>query len=223
MKNNVEIISVNYNTPDLIERLIKSVREVEGDYPIRIIDGSDKPHFIDEIKRITSTYTNVTLNHFDYNIHHGRGMNHGLLTSNYEWVMIMDSDNYFKQPTIDKMVEACETQGKYMCGWSCNVNANGIDVPRENPQIKYYHPSMLLIQHDFYKELKECCGKSVGFIHHGAPCIQIMKYLHDNKLSDVVGIDLYDLLQIDFKNNEERNKWTCLESRGTVNRFGYQF
>ena len=61
MINNIEILTVNYNTPDLINSLIKSVRDVEGDYPIRVIDGSDSEPYKTDIIEVCEGESNVIL------------------------------------------------------------------------------------------------------------------------------------------------------------------
>jgi len=209
MIDKIEILTINYNTPDLIDNLIKSVREIEGDYQIRIIDGSDKEPFKTEIQNVCKKFNNIILQEQGWNIHHGRGMDFGVSTSNYEWCLIIDSDNYIQQPIIEKMYGAT-IYNKKIIGWTVpNYSRDGVSF-------KYYHPALLLINVDYYKELKI---KGITFVHDGAPCYKIMRYLHDNNLSDVVGVDLEKYLNKDNKKIEGSitiHKW-----RGTGDRFGY--
>ena len=218
MINKIEIISVNYNTPDLIDRMIKSVRDVEGIYPIRIIDGSDREPFKTDIITACQKYENVILSQQGYNIHHGPGLDLGISTSKFEYCLCVDSDNYIQQPIIQKMYDGLVNNNKMMIGWYCHVNDYGVNVDRyyskEYP-IKYYHPSLFMIKKDYYLGLKTM---GIAFIKHGAPSIKIMKYLYNNKISDVVGIDLWEYLGID---DSQIGKYTNLNSRGTVDRFGY--
>ena len=216
--NKIEIISVNYNTPDLINRLIRSVRDVEGQYQIRIIDGSDREPYKSDIRDVCKKYNNIILEQQGYNIHHGGGMDLGVKTSNYDYCLILDSDNYIQQPIVKTMFDALINNNKMMVGGYSHVNSNGIGDSRyfsNKYPIKYYHPSIFMIKKSYYLELN---GVSIGFIKHGAPSIKIMKYLYNNKISDVVGIDLWEYLNI---NDSEIGKFTNLISRGTVNRFGY--
>ena len=220
--SNIEIISVNYNTPDLIDRLVGSVIEKEGNYPIHIIDGSDKQQYKDELVDVMLKHgkqnNNMRITQMDYNIHHGRGMDYGVCDSEYEWVMIIDSDNFIIQPTIDKIMQAVKENDKSICAYHCWTNIFGISQgrnPTKEGVIMYYHPALFLIKKDFYINLKE---NNAGFIHHGAPCIKMMQYLHYNKLSEVVGITLADACGIHVK---DYGQYVNLGSRGTVNRFGY--
>lgn len=218
MINNIEILSVNYNTPDLIERLIKSVREIEGNYPIRIIDGSDREPFKSDIVSVCDKYQNVILQQQGYNIHHGGGMDLGVSTSKYDYCLILDSDNYIQRPIIETMYKGLIENNRTMIGWYCHVNNNGINISRNystDYPIKYYHPSLFMIKKEYYLTLKR---NNITFINHGAPSIKIMEHLHNIGLSDIVGIDLWKYLGI---NESEAGKYTNLDSRGTVNRFGY--
>jgi len=218
MIDKIEIITVNYNTPDLIERIIKSVRDNEGDYQIRIIDGSDKEPFKTDIIKICEKYDNIMLEQQGWNIHHGRGMDLGVSTSKYEYCLSLDSDNYIQQPIIKKMYDGLIENNKMMIGGHCHVNGSGEGIGRNYSKeypIKYYHPSLLMIKTEYYLRLK---AVGITFIHHGAPSIKIMKYLYDNNISDIVGISLWDYLNI---SETEISKYTNLKSRGTVNRFGY--
>ena len=211
MIDNIEIVTVNYNTPDLVKRLIKSVREIEGNYPISIIDGSDKGPFQSEVYNLRSCYENVEVFPMGYNIHHGRGMDYALSSSRYQWCLIIDSDNYIKQPVIEKM-KSLAVGDRKIVGWELIVDSQGKNDPSGFP---YYHPMLLLFNTEYYSKLR---NMGIGFIHHGAPAIQIMQYLHDNNLSQKVGIDMFKGLGI---NKSDIGEYINLASRGTVNRFGY--
>ena len=208
--NNIEIISVNYNTPDLIERLVRSVRLNEGNLPIRIIDGSDQEGSA-KLSESLLSFDNVTVEKQGYNIHHGRGMDLALSTSNYEYCLIMDSDNYIKRPIVKYMMENIGSHKLF--GWYCFVNEKGISNHRTGTvehYIKYFHPSFLLISTEFYKKSES------KMIHHGAPCIEFMK-AHNNEM-DSISLDLCEALSIGFN---EIDNIVSLKGRGTVNRFGY--
>jgi len=201
----MEIVTVNYNTPDLVDRLIKSVRTIEGNYPIRIIDGSSGK-YVQGLKDVVRKYQDVTVDYQGWNIHHGRGMHLALMTSQEDKILFIDSDNFIKKPIIELMM----AQRSKVVGWYCFVDKNGLDSGRKQRGemiYKYFHPSFMLIDVKFYKESKK------EFIHHGAPCI---KFMLANQ--DLDAVDLPTLLGIDF---EDMNEYIELKGRGTVNRFGY--
>ena len=188
----VEIISVNYNTPDFIERMVDSVQK-EGNYPIRIIDGSDREPYENLIRKVCKRY-GVTLQQQGWNIHHGRGMDLGVSTSEFKYVLLIDSDNYLRSPIIEKMHTAMTQNDRKIVGWYCYCNDKGYGNgrrPDHNHPIKYWHPSLMMIETEFYRELK---SKGITFVHHGAPCIEIMKYLHKKGLSDI-GLDILEYLK----------------------------
>lgn len=215
MLNNLEIVSVNFNTPDLTERLIYSVLKREGKYPTRIIDGSNKEPYISQIKEVCKKYNYVQLEQFGYNIHHGRGLDYAISSSAYDWVMCMDSDNYFIKPVLEAMYFATLEHQKKMCGYYCYVDESMTARPDRlkdtNHQILYFHPSMLLINKKYYMEMSK---ENVKFMHHGAPSIRIAKYMHGKD----TGLKLDVALGFDYK---DIGQYVNLESRGTVNRFGY--
>lgn len=217
IRENLEIVTVNYNTPDLIDRLIKSVRDIEGNYPIRVIDGSDTKSFRKQIEDVSDKYTNTCVLEFGWNIHHARGMDSGVTTSDYEWVLIMDSDNYILQPMIDRMMSVVIEKDKKICAYHCYTdslgNSGGRNKVKEYP-VLYYHPCLFLIKKDYYMKLK---ASGAGFVHGGAPCINMMNFLHRHNLTEVVGIKLCDAFGFEAK---DYGKWVCLDSRGTRQRFG---
>lgn len=205
-----EIITVNYNTPDLAERLVKSIRSKEGNIPVRIIDGSNS-EYADSLTNILSPFDSVIIEKQGYNIHHGRGMDLALSTSKFKYCLIMDSDNYIKTPVIRYMLDNIGSHK--MFGWYCYVNDHGISslrVKTDQNYIKYYHPSFLLIDTEFYNK------SQAKMIHHGAPCLEFMKE-HNHEM-DSVALDLCESLNIGFN---DLNRIISLKGRGTVSRFGY--
>lgn len=192
---NLEIVSVNYNTPDLIENLIKSIEKHENDVPIRIIDGSDKQPFINEIIEVCSNRTDVTLERQHYNIHHGGGMHKALMTSSYEWILFMDSDCSLNGNFTSKLQFT-----HYIEGFPCWVDRNGINTPKGKGFL-YIHPEIFLINVERYQHSK------YNFIRHGAPSIEVM-----------LNTDDLDKLCMPEEYRELYNRG----GRGTVNRFGYQ-
>lgn len=68
----IPIIVVSYNSPDLIETLLGSLRRYYSN-KVYIIDGS-APDIVGDIQAITQKYADVEFIPFGYNIHHGPGM-----------------------------------------------------------------------------------------------------------------------------------------------------
>src|SRR4051812_17716708 len=68
----IPVISVSYNSAELIEDLLSSLRAHYSN-PVTIIDGSSEEHYR-AIEAVCAKYADVNFIHFDYNIHHGPGM-----------------------------------------------------------------------------------------------------------------------------------------------------
>ena len=64
----IPVISVSYNSAELIDDLLRSFRSHYTN-PITIIDGSSSAVYRD-IEAVCKNYTNVDFIHFDYNDHH---------------------------------------------------------------------------------------------------------------------------------------------------------
>lgn len=85
----ITALTVSYNTPEYLERLLSSFRKFY-DIPYLVIDGSDEENY-NKIKDFDKRF-NVELLHFNYNIHHGPGMTYGLNYIKTDQVLLVDSD-----------------------------------------------------------------------------------------------------------------------------------
>ena len=188
----MEIITINYNTPDLVDNLIGSIRKIYSN-PIRVIDGSDNKVLAKETRQVCLNYTGVTVDQLGYNIHHGPGMHYACMNSKHEWALIIDSDSRVK----DGLLEVLRFDNPY-CGFGMRVNRFGFNVP--NGEILYLHPHFLLVNTWYYK------SSPYKFIKHGAPALNIMLNVDDHNKSviDDKHLALF-----------ERG------GRGTVERYGY--
>ena len=167
MLQNIEIISVNYNTPKYINNLIDSIRKnTTFDFPIRIIDGSNHLSYINQLDDVIQKFNNVSVEHFKYNIHHGPGMDYAICNSKYKYVLTIDSDVTIISNFENILCDAININ-KAFSGYSSYVNKYGIDVKEKN--ILYPHHRFLLVNTQIYKELRK--NYNIKFIKHGAPCI----------------------------------------------------
>ena len=82
----ITALTVNYNTPDFLERLLVSFRKYY-DLPFVVIDGSDESQY-QKIKSFPDKYQ-ITLIHFGYNIHHGPGLAYGINYIETDQVLIL--------------------------------------------------------------------------------------------------------------------------------------
>lgn len=161
MKENIEILVVNFNTPDLIKRLLDS--QIKFGYsavPIHVIDGSNTLEFQEEIRQICKR---VKLTQFKYNIHHGPGLDFGIHQSKKEYLFLMDSDSYFVKTGLFDILQF--PKDHFGVGRIAIVNQNGgID---KTGKVQYLHPNCCLINKEKYLN-------SRPLTKHGAPFINTM-------------------------------------------------
>jgi len=188
----MEIVTVNYNTPDLLLRLIKSIRKF-SDVPIRVIDGSTTEFKIPAIDVCIAA--DVDIECFNYNIHHGRGLDYALETSRYNHVLCVDSE-----VQLLKGIMECFKADKPLEGLPCMVDSNGMNNPIGG--ILYLHPELLMVDVKWYR------NQEFKFIHHGAPAIQLMAETGNEQKRCLP---------------ETARNYYIRGGRGTVERFGYNF
>jgi glycosyltransferase involved in cell wall biosynthesis len=86
----ITALTVNYNTPDYLERLLTSFRKFYPDLPYLVIDGSSEENY-KKIKNFDKKF-GIQLIHFNYNIHHGPGMTYGIKQIKTDQALFVDSD-----------------------------------------------------------------------------------------------------------------------------------
>ena len=199
--NNIEIISVHYKTPELIYNQYQSVRKFYPTIPYRIIDGSDNAEIYFQDLEEKDEFFSV--NRFGYNIHHGPGMDYGIRTSKFDFLLILDSDVSLKHPIIELMMR--EFKG-YAVGKKIFVDEKGKESwqrkwwqPKGQHKITYIHPYCILICKDSYLQFKP-------FKKHGAPCIDAMTDIYNQNKTDLLSevvIEEY----VDLKICGTRSQW----------------
>ena len=205
---NVTVLTVNYNTHDLVKRLIDSVWRVLGnDISIHIVDGSDQNiSTIDNLEDITSR-DNVVHHKLGFNIHHGPGMDYGISRINTPYTLILDSDSLLTSDILN-IYNTTLPEDFYAAGHACYVDTtghiNGDSNGKNNGNvskfnIKYIHPACLLIDNNRYKNYRP-------FRKHGAPCLDNMIDVNNRNESEL-------LIHIDNDELWEHN------GRGTIDRW----
>lgn len=168
-------ITVNYNTPQLLERAYNSVRRWHN-FPIIIIDGSDNT----ESKKLQAENTTVVFT--GHNIGHGRGLDMGLRLCKTPYALIFDSDIEMLRTPVKNMMKYMN-ENVYGVGWITHIGDDGFDygTPGRNHmnKIPYLHPYFALINVDNYSRFEP-------FVHHGAPAYKAMKHLYNEGFSDML-------------------------------------
>jgi hypothetical protein len=208
----VPIITVSYNSAELIKDLLGSLR-LHYSNPITVIDGSDGER-VREIEAVCSDFKNVKFIHFDYNIHHGPGMawsfnNLGLQGP----ILVLDSDIYILKRGFLEDLYSHLTADMYGVGHVNYVNEEGFDLNYKDGAIPYLHPACMLINLDVVL-------KWPMPIKHGAPMIEPMLALYRAGRTDLIkGVDW---VSNDFmaKNENDYRIYLRHDWQGTVKRSG---
>ncbi len=181
---NTTAVIVTYNTPELIYDCVKSILKFYPRLPILIIDNSPIHSECYQMCKNLSREFDTVKTHFTFhNIGHGRGLHLGINMVYTENVLIVDSDTEMLAPCLETMEKELKTN-VYGIGQIVQVNEHGVNVFRG---IKYLHPYFALIKKKMY-------DNNPGFIHHGAPFIKTMCWIHDqNKLGNSIELKNKDL------------------------------
>jgi hypothetical protein len=214
MISDIQILTVNYNTPDLLKRLIYSFRKFY-DNKIIIIDGSDKENY-ENIKNLSEL--DCTIHHFSYNIHHGPGMGYGFGVVSSDKIMVLDSDVEILQKGFIEDLEKNLPEWSYGIGDCQFVDEKGCNIGLRKGAIglqesemteggyRYLHPACMLLNKNIIMQWPLP-------VKHGAPMIETMKVI--NKLGKSNILTHSNWVHNDFRNEEKiyiKHDWM-----GTVN------
>jgi hypothetical protein len=201
MISNIPVLTVNYNTPEFIERLVTTFRKFYNN-KIYIIDGSDKQQY-EKLK--TLELSNTEIWHFGFNIHHGPGLAYGFTHINNDKILVLDSDIIIYKSGFFELLENSLTEGYFGIG---DIQIVGRDGVNRNKGIKYLHPACMLVNRDVVLQWPLP-------IKHGAPMIKTMVAIHDSGKDILIHADW---VKNDFRNEPKmylRHNW-----QGTVNKTG---
>ncbi|SDE01271.1 Glycosyl transferase family 2 [Massilia sp. PDC64] len=205
---NIPVVTVSYNSPDLIEALLRTFRQF---YPnkVYVIDGS-RPEIAAQIAPVTARFPNVEFIPFGYNIHHGPGMTWAIENLPLSGqVLFLDSDVEIKRAGFLESLQAHLAPGMWGVGGIQQVNEQGYDRP-DDGAVAYLHPACMLVNIDVVRQWPLP-------IKHGAPLITTMLALHRAGRRDLIGH--VDWVKDDFHSPEAihyiRHPW-----QGTVKRTG---
>lgn len=175
-------VTVVYNTKEIIEKAIISIRKFHPKMKIIVIDGSDKTNpCYDYVCSLPDKYTRVF--HVKDNIGHGKGLHLGISYVDTPFFLTFDSDIEMLRSPLEDMLKMIE-DSTYGVGYTEPVDVQGHDFG-VNPSlmqygpVKYMHPYFCLIQLKEYQKYKPFC-------HHGAPHVNTMLDIHKRGLSNIV-------------------------------------
>ncbi|APW41602.1 bifunctional glycosyltransferase/class I SAM-dependent methyltransferase [Rhodoferax saidenbachensis] len=167
---NIPVVVVSYNAPDILEILLRSFRQFYQN-KIYVIDGSSDA-FSTPIRQVASAVEGVELISFGYNIHHGPGMAWAIrnLPINGK-VLFLDSDVEVLAAGFIESLDSYLAPGMYGVGNVLSVNRSGLNRPDE-AQVAYLHPSCMLCNMEVMRQWPLP-------IKHGAPMLQTMLTLQE--------------------------------------------
>lgn len=210
--SSIPVISVSYNSAELIDDLLRSLRAHYSN-PVTIVDGSGEQHWR-AIEAVCANYAHVRFIHFDYNIHHGPGMAWAFQNLDLHGpVLVLDSDIcIIRAGFLEDMLSRLRP-GQYGVGSVNHVNEGGYDVDYTAGAIAYLHPACMLVDADVVRQWPMPTK-------HGAPMIEPMLALHRAGRGDLIGP--IDWVRADFTATgltEERH-YLRHDWQGTVKRSG---
>ncbi len=174
----IPIITVSYNTPDLINNLLTTFRHHYSN-PFYIIDGSDAENLI-KIKSVIAQFDNVHLINFGYNIHHGPGMAWAIKNLPISGqVLFLDSDIEIIRPGFIENLSTSLKPEMYGIGAVGCINREGFNVDYSIDGIRYLHPICMLCNIDVMRQWPLP-------VKHGAPMTETMLALHDSGASNLI-------------------------------------
>jgi SAM-dependent methyltransferase len=207
---NIPLISVSYNSAELVEDLLSSFRRFYAN-PVTIIDGSSAEH-VPSIEAVCAKYPDVKFIHFDYNIHHGPGMAWAYQNLALQGpVLVLDSDVIVQNAGLLEAMAEQLRPGMYGVGYVNHVNEGGFDVTYEEGAVRYLHPACMLCNIDVVRQFPMPTK-------HGAPNIEPMLAIHRSGQQHLIqGIAWIkdDFLRNDIPKHYLRHDW-----QGTVKRTG---
>ena len=175
--DHIPIIAVSYNSPDLIEILLRSIRQFHSN-KVYIIDGS-ADDLVDEIRDVTRHFDNVEFIPFGYNIHHGPGMAWAIQNLGMTGpVLFLDSDVELLHPGAIASLLSHLAPDMYGVGWLTYPQL--VDAGAASGTFAYLSPLCMLCNIDVMRQWPLP-------IKHGAPMITPMMALAKAGRSDLLG------------------------------------
>lgn len=196
----VSAVIVHFRTFELTQMAVWSLKSHYPDMDLVVVENNSSDGSLDKLLQLADTVDNVSILPMDKHVHHGPGMNAGILKCHNEWVLICDSDCIVYRPGVIETMFSKISDNTYMVGEMHKLDKNGFFADsRTDPVINYIHPHFALVRKNLYTKLPP-------FEKHGAPC------LNNEIQARNMGFDLIDFPVVKYVYHIER---------GTVDKFGY--
>jgi len=202
---------VNYNTPEHLERLLKSFRKYY-DMPCIVVDGSSAENY-EPIRLFPKRY-NIIMYHFDHNIHHGPGMAFGIEQINTDRILLIDSDIIFRGPGIVEIMNKELKDNEYGIG---DIQKEKFIDPKNKriAWLYYLHPAFALIN-------RKVAIRYTLPEKNGAPLISAMREIEQEgsniiKMSKEVHTDFWDHTEKYIQHNHNHIGMGTVTKTGSYN------
>jgi GT2 family glycosyltransferase len=199
----VSAVIINFQTPDLTNRAVRSFRRFYPDVPLLLIDNGSSDRSMESLQSLVAEAPGTTeLIVNGANLHHGPAMHQAMTLRTEDRVLFIDSDCEIVQGGfLERMLNELDSAPEaYAAGKRIFMNERGFDVPESPGAIAYVRPICLLVDRRLYLTLPP-------FVKHGAPCLANMKAAAERGLRLChVPVDEY----------------VRHLGRGTAGRFGYR-
>ncbi len=204
----IPIVTVSYNSPDLIEALLRTLRRHYSNR-VYVIDGSN-PDVAEQIRAITDACDNVEFIPFGYNIHHGPGLAWAIRHLGLSGeVLFLDSDVEVLRGGFIESLHSHLRPGMYGVGGVQPVNEQGYDRP--DGAVRYLHPACMLTNIEVVRQWPMP-------IKHGAPLIATMLAIHQAGAHELIAS--VDWVKQDFAPKPVQRHYIKHDWQGTVIRTG---
>jgi trans-aconitate methyltransferase len=183
MPNNVPVVTVSYNTPDLVGNLVRSIRAFYPANPVHVVDGSDEAQLA-ALREELQDIPGVQLHAHGFNIHHGPGMAWALQNLPLgECCLFLDSDVTLLKPGMLEDLLGKLRPGMYGVGDVRPVRPRtGTDVLEGDApcdSLSYLHPACMLCNPAVMREWPMP-------LKHGAPMLEAMEAIHEAGQSEAL-------------------------------------
>ena len=196
-------VIVNFRTPTLTRRALRTLRSFYPDLHLLIIDNGSRDGSLEDLSQLTRLHPETTtLLANKRNIHHGPAMDQALKTLDSKYVLFLDSDCVVSRGGfLEEMVDLCGSEAsRYAVGKMIWMNGRGFDAPVQAGGHPYIRPVCMVIKRELYLTLPP-------FERHGAPCLKNMLAARKKTLG-----------LIDFPIED----YVLHEGRGTADPHGYR-
>ena len=115
----IDIVVLNWNTPQLTINTVKSLLKVKANnfiYKILIIDNGSTDNSVSQFRRVFNTYKNIFVYNTGSNLGYVDGNNYGIniaLKTNPDYILIVNSDVIVKPDFLQIMFEFLESHYDY--------------------------------------------------------------------------------------------------------------